>query len=443
MHLIVAGISLKHTPVHVLESLSIHHSLTAAYLEDLLAFESLQGAVILSTCNRLEVYAAASDPLQGSDELRTFFLDRAELSGTDIRTEVAARLYFHHDAAATRHLLRVVCGLESAIVGENEILGQMARAYEVAKQAGATQKHLNVWIQRALSLGKRARTEAGLSRFSSSVGKVAVDLAERELGALVGLNVLILGAGEVSELTVKQLANRGCTLVMVSNRSLAKAELLACEHGFVARSLNELEDSLTQADLVFSATASLNYLVHRKMMERVMRNRSARGICLIDMALPRDIDPAVASLAGVRYFDMDNLHEARVGYEHERQGALAHIAALIEAEVNSFSRWLSAQRVVPTICALRGYGERIRVEKLDRQHAQLSGLDARQRETVEYLTRSIINQLLHEPLERLASLEDDRARQVYATVLEDLFNLRDTEKDEQPVALVRAVLEGV
>ena len=357
---LVVGLNIKSAPVEALEALSIHHSINTLRLNELVSAADLRGVVILSTCNRLEFYAVADNLERSVAIMRAFLVGQktvaqGETSGlaygftqdlTQDLTQGPVQLqelqeyvYDYAGVDAIRHLFRVVSGLDSMVLGETEILGQVARAYESARSVNATDKTLNVWFQKALSLGKKVRAEAGIDQYHTSVGRIAVDLAEQELGDLRDKHILILGAGEMSELTMKHLASKAASLVMVSNRSLPKAQALAAEHGFAACPLSELPLRLKTADLVFSATSSKNYLVTYSLLSGIMQTRQ-HPIVFIDMAVPRDIDPRVAELDGVRCFDIKHLRDVSDKNRVQREKAAALVEAIIDEKLAEFTLWL-------------------------------------------------------------------------------------------------------
>ena len=335
--LVVVGLNIKHAPIEALEKLSIHHSVAVPRLGELLTPACVRGAVILSTCNRLELYASVEDAACGIEHLQGFLVRQG--GGFDGLQDY---LYDFAGEEAVRHLYRVVSGLDSLVLGETEILGQVARAYELALGAGATDKVLNVWFQRALGVGKLVRTEAGIDQYHTSVGRIAVDLAEQELGSIRDKRILVLGAGEMSELTMKHLVSKSASLVMVSNRSLSKARELAAEYGFETCALDELGLQLEWADIVFSATSSKQYLVVAAELAEIMERRAQRPIVFIDMAVPRDIDPQAALLPGVRYFDIKQIRDVSEQNRSLRAQAVKELGELIEEKVLEFLAWLDA-----------------------------------------------------------------------------------------------------
>ncbi|MCL2807576.1 MAG: glutamyl-tRNA reductase [Coriobacteriia bacterium] len=368
-NLMVVGLNVKSSSVEALEQLSIHHSLTTLYLKELTTSAPLQGVVILSTCNRVEFYADASNPALGSAYLRCFLDIQAQASSGQNSVQAPVQtleqafqqspglalpegsVYTLTGKDAVRHLYRVVAGLDSLVLGETEILGQVARAYEQARTAGTTNKALNIWFQRALGVGKQMSTLAGLDQYHTSVGRIAVDLAQRELGCINDKRILVLGAGEMSELTIKHLVSKAAPLVMVSNRSLAKAQMLAEEHGVEACSLGELYQQLAHAQLVFSATASKRHLVTLPKLTTLMKERRGSPLVFIDMAVPRDIDPRVASLDCVSYFDIKQLRDVSEQNHSLRQQAAAKVDNLIEEKLREFFAWIISAHERQQVCA--------------------------------------------------------------------------------------------
>ena len=344
MHLVVVGLNIKSAPIEALEKLSIHHSVAALRLHELLAsFDDIQGAVLLSTCNRLEFYASVKDTASALASLRSFMAYRDGSFDAALAEDIEEYLYNHDGEEAVRHLYRVASGLDSLVLGETEILGQVARAYELALGAKTTDKIINVWFQRALGVGKMVCSKASIDQYHTSVGRIAVNLAEQELGSVKDKRILLLGAGEMSELTMKHLVSKGASLVMVSNRSLLRAEALAAEYGFTACPLDELDYHLERADIVFSATASKHYLVSSDRFTPIMEERQYRPIVFIDMAVPRDIDPAIADLPGARCFDIKQIRDVSEQNRSLREQAAAAVDQCIDEKVEEFYEWLEAR----------------------------------------------------------------------------------------------------
>lgn len=423
MHIVAVGLTIKRAPIEVLERLSVHHSQNTLCVQDLKAAARLSGAVVLSTCNRLEFYGACESVEDAVAAIRTFLLGQGKGAAEAVR-DLGDLVYAYVDNQAVRHLFEVVAGLDSLIVGETEIAGQVSRAYRASCKAGANDKLINVLFQRALSLGKKVRSETRISRYSTSIGRIAVELAVRELGGIKDKRVLILGAGEMSELTMKYLVAQDVSVVMVSNRSLEKAQRLAGQYGFDAYSIDEMLDCLAVADVVFSATAAKGCLIDRASLAGIMAERSDRPLLCIDMAVPRDIDPEVRSIPNVSCYDINELRDVASRHQNERLRAAKKASQLIDEAVADFNRWQSSLEYIPTIDALRRQAEQIKADKLERAMGKLSGLTPSQKNTVQCMATSIVNQLMHEPIASLNALAGTDKSRDYAVMLQELFHLQ-------------------
>lgn len=423
MHIVVVGLTIKSAPIEILEQLSVHHSQNALCVQDLKAAARLNGAVVLSTCNRLEFYGACECAEDAEAAMRSFLLGQGKAAAEAVR-DLDDLVYAYVDNQAVRHLFEVVTGLDSLIVGETEIAGQVSRAYRASCKVGANDKLVNVLFQRALSLGKKVRSETRISRYSTSIGRIAVELAVRELGGIKDKRVLILGAGEMSELTMKYLVAQDVSVVMVSNRSLEKAQRLAGQYGFDAYSIDEMRDCLAVADVVFSATAAKGYLIDRASLAGIMAERSDRPLLCIDMAVPRDIDPEVRSVPNVSCYDINELRDVASRHQNERLRAAKKASQLIDEAVADFNRWQSSLEYIPTIDALRRQAEQIKADKLERAMGKLSSLTPSQKNTVQCLATSIVNQLMHEPIASLNALAGTDKSRDYAVMLQELFHLQ-------------------
>ncbi|WP_417134456.1 glutamyl-tRNA reductase [Rubneribacter badeniensis] len=432
VHTVVVGLNIKRSSIEALERLSVHHSGNAQRARDLKAAAELAGVVVLSTCNRLELYGVCEDSDEGIARLCDCLLgDESAAVAEDLRS----LLYAYADERAVRHLFEVVCGLDSLIMGESEIAGQVSRAYQAACSAGATDKIINVWFQRALSVGKRVRTQTRIGRYSTSIGRIAVDLAVRELGGIKDRRVLILGAGEMSELTMKYLVAQGVSVAMVSNRSLDKAQRLAEQYGFDACPLSEMERCLEVADVVFSATAAKGFLIGRDRLAGVMARRAQRPLLCIDMALPRDVDPAARDIPNVSCYDINELRDVANRHQAERVRAARKASQIIDEAVIDFARWQSSLEYTPMIDALYRKADRIKADKLERAMAKLSDLTPSQKRTVQCLATSITHQLVHEPVACMNALAGTEKSRAYAAMLQELFHL---QPEGAPVSAIAA-----
>jgi glutamyl-tRNA reductase len=389
--LLAVGVSHKHAPLELRERL---------YLADGHALElaqELQG-IVLSTCNRTEVYLAGGDPEVVRHELE----HRSEL-------DLGAVLAVWEGDDAVEHLFRVAAGLDSLVPGESEILGQVRLAYEQALTAGATGPVLNRLFEDALHAGKRVRTEAKLAEMPESVAASAVQLAEKELRSLESKRALLFGAGRMSELAARELRGRGAEVV-ISSRTLESAQELAKRVAGRAAPFDAVAVELTDADLVVSATRCPYPILHA---EAVLPR--AKPLVLIDIAVPRDLDPAIGELEGCTLYDIDALGEGLVGREEDVREA----ERIVAEETERFREWRRSRGAAPAIAALRRRAEEIRAEELARAEPRLAELSDRERKTVETLTAQIVNKLLHAPTVR--------AKESGSEPLRDLFSLRDNE----------------
>lgn len=422
-HSVVVGLNIKSTPIELLEKLSVHHSMVKERDCEFKAATKVDGAVILSTCNRLEFYATCDDTARALAAIRAYLVAHYDTTEREQEAFLNECVYAYSDDMAVRHLFEVVTGLDSLIVGEAEILGQVARAYKAACAAETTDKLMNVWFQRALHLGKRARSETPLGQHPVSVGRIAVDLAVEEFGSVEGKQVLILGAGEVSELTMKYLIASEFPVVMVTNRSFDRAKELADEYGFEAYSISTLETCLEKADVVFSATSSKRFMVDRPMVERIMAKRPERSLMFVDMAMPRDIDPSAEDLDGVSIHNINELRDVADRNRAKRAIAAQSVRQLIEEEVAEFRHWVQSLELVPVISAFRRYADDVKTERLDAALEKLQGLTPSQKHTVTVLATTITNELVRGPVETLNANIGSERNLDYALALQELFGL--------------------
>src|ERR671914_2091511 len=360
--LIAIGISHKTAPVALRERLALPEGRAARVLAELVTDPAIHEAVAISTCNRTELHLVAADPVEAEN------IGLAALSRQgDIRpTELFGSIYSLRDSESVRHLFSVAAGLDSMIVGEAEIQGQVKRAYELALVAGVTGPVSNRLFRDALAAGKRARAETGIGRSQASISSVAVALAADFLGDLASRRVLVIGAGENAELAARSLRERGVRTVFVANRRYDRALGLAKRFGGEAVSFDDLPDELERADIVVSSTGAPHQILGREELELVAARRPGRPLVLIDLAVPRDIDPAVGDCPGVALYDMDDLQRAVARNLSGREAEAERAAELIEEELQRFEGWLRSLDVVPTISALRAHGDSI-VEQVLRE----------------------------------------------------------------------------
>ncbi|HEY7631241.1 MAG TPA: glutamyl-tRNA reductase [Thermoleophilaceae bacterium] len=417
--LLALGISHKTAPLALRERVALPEGRAAGVLRELVALPVVHEAVAISTCNRTEIYLVASDPVDAESAALSALSRQAGIPPT----ELLSSLYSQRGMEAARHLFGVAAGLESMIVGEAEIQGQVKRAYELALVEGATGPITNRLFSTALSTGKRARSETAIGRSRVSVSSVAVELARGTLGELDSRRVLVIGAGENGELTAKALRERGVETVFVANRRYDRAIGLAQRFGGHAVRFDDLPGELQAADIVVSSTASPHQIVGREELELVMESREGRPLLLIDIAVPRDIDPTVRDLTGITLYDMDDLQREVARNIGAREAEVIHVRSIIEQEVERFGDWLASLDVVPTIAALRERGEEIVQRVLRENEPRWESLSPADRARVELLARTVVGRLLHEPTLRMKGAAETGGSYMHIQALRELFGL--------------------
>ena len=414
MSVVVIGLNHRTVPIELLERFAVSADALGKALHDLCGRSNIAEAVVLSTCNRTEVYAVADRFHPAYGDIRDFLCDLSQLAPEDL-TE---HLYSDHDHGAVRHLFSVAAGLESTVLGESEILGQVRTAWERAQAEGASRASLNLLFRHAVEVGKRARTETAIGRSTASVSHAAVEMARERLGTLAGRTVLVVGAGEMGEGIVVALAAAGTGEVLVANRTLARAEELADRVGGSAISLDAVAAALPFADVVLTSTGA-GLLV----TEETVPSRDGRPLMVIDIAVPRDVAAGVGLMPDVTLLDLDDLREWAARGRAERQGEVAAVQSIIGDEVQRFADVVEARQVAPLISQLHDYAEQVRLGELIRFASRLDGLDDRQRSAVEAMTRGLVAKLLHAPSVRLKDDAGTPRGERNASALRDLYDL--------------------
>jgi glutamyl-tRNA reductase len=372
---------------------------------------------IISTCNRVELGGLVPDGPGGPRELLRFLAERHSIPAD----ELAAHLYTYSGADAARHLFRLAAGLDSMVLGEDQIQTQLKQALADAQAAGLAGQGIARLLQHALTVGKLVRTATGIARQHLSVVSVALDIAHAQLGTLAGRRVLVVGAGRMAELALKHLRGQHAELAIV-NRSHARAATLAERYDAAALHFEQLEHALDAHDIVVSCTAAPEPVITAAMLARALGGRMARpaGLLLLDLAVPRDIEPQASALAGVRLWDVDGLQAICEANRASREAEVARAEALIELEVAKFQEWWAAQEVVPTIRALRERAESIRTAELQRTLTKLAHLSPQEHAAIGALSAAIVNKLLHQPI---ATLKNPEGGSQLAAVVQELFRL--------------------
>jgi glutamyl-tRNA reductase len=433
--LLALGASHKTAALSLRERIALTDGAADPLLRELVAHHAIGEAVALSTCNRTELYLLVSDPVEAESAVLSLLARRAGIRPT----ELLDGIYALRNCDAARHLYRVASGLESMIVGEAEVQGQVKRAYEVALSARTTGPMTNKLFRAALATGKRVRTETAISAGRASVASVAVDAARDALGDLTARHVLIIGAGETAELTAQALHDHGVTTMFVANRRRERAIALAQRFGGSSGSFDALPAELTRADIVISSTSSPHLLLGAEELALVADDRHGRPLLLIDLAVPRDIDPDCGELAGVTLLDIDGLQAQVARHISVRNVEARSAEGIVEQEIQAFAGWLGSLDVMPTVTALRARGNDVVAQVLAENEGRWEGLTERDRQRVEVLARAIANRLLHEPTLHVKGL-DPAHRHARLQLLRELFGLDDApaEAAEQP-AEVRAL----
>jgi glutamyl-tRNA reductase len=420
--LLAIGISHKTAPVEVRERLALPEQRAYEFVRDLRGAAVVHEAVAISTCNRTELYLVVGDPVEAESTVLAMLASQAAIRPTAL----AAAIYSHRNCDAARHLYRVTAGLESMIVGEAEIQGQVKRAYETALGKDTTGPLTNRLFSAALATGKRVRNETGISEGTLSLPAVAVALARERLSSLEGREVVIVGTGETSELTARALGDSGVRAVFVASRRRDRAVSLARRYGGTSVSFDELPQALEQADIVVAATASPHLLLEARELSDVMRARDGRPLLLIDLAVPRDIDATCAEIAGVSLYDIDDLQAVIARNRRVRQAEARKAEGIIEEEIQHFATWLGSLEVLPTVAALRARATEIAEQVVHENDGKWESASPRDRERVEAIARAIVNRILHDPTARMKELRDDRVHARMALV-RDLFGLAEEE----------------
>ncbi len=424
--LLALGISHKTAPVALRERLAFTEPGSVQLAQRLLATAEVREAVVLCTCNRTELYLVVGDYVRAQDDALGMLADHASIG----LAELAQEIYSPRNCDAARHLYRVTAGLESMIVGEAEIQGQVKRAFEAALQAGCTGPLSNRLWSAALTAGKRVRSETGIGSSHVSVPSAAVGLAVELLGDLRERHVVILGAGETSELTAQALADRGAGTIFVANRHADRARSLAQRFGGSVVGLDGLPAQLASADIVVSSTSSPHPIVGRDELAQVLDQRedrsppARRALIMIDIAVPRDIDPRCGELEGVTLYDIDDLQQVVSRNLDTRASEVPRAEQIVEEEIRRFAGWLGQLDALPTVSALREHGDAIVAQVLAENDGRWESASPRDLVRVEALARSIANRILHEPTIRLRSLSETRSHASLQLVRE-LFALHE------------------
>ncbi len=419
MSLIVVGLNHRTVPVEVLERMTVPQHAVAKVLHDLAAQEHLIEVVVLSTCNRTEIYAQCTRFHPAVGDVRDFLAAHSGAHPEDF----IDHLYAYFDDAAISHLFSVAAGLDSMIVGESEILGQVRDAWEASVAEGTSGQALSQLFKHAIESGKRVRSETAIGHHAVSIPSAAVSVAAEHLGTFDGAKVLVVGAGSMGRGLAAPLKSRGVEHVWIANRSAGPAIELAARVGGEAIALTEIPDALVDADVLLTSTASSGVLLERSTVEMVMACRDGRPLLVIDVALPRDVDPGVREVNNVTLLDLDDLKDYAQRSAERRRGEIGKVRKILAAEIDRYRGVRAARGVAPLVSALRERGDLVRAAELERFRSKLAGLDPETRAAVEALTQGIVNKLLHEPTVKVKDAAGTQRGDFYAEALAALFDL--------------------
>ena len=409
MRVTLVGVSHHRAAIELRERVALRLEEARAVAEALA--EHAGEAVCLSTCNRTELYLAHDEDVDAETIATELVLQR--------ESALATALYRLHDEAAALHLFRVAAGLDSLVPGEGEILGQVRAAFE----AGTTGPILDRLFRQALYAGRKARTQTAIGESPASVSAAAAALAQQVFGDLAGRRILLVGAGKVSEQAARNLLSRGAKIAVVANRTVDRAATLAERFGSAALPLDRIEEELERADVVVASTGSPELVLRRAQVERALRARRGRPLFLIDLAVPRDLDPAINELDGCYLYDIDDLQAVVAETLGARRREADAAEAIVAEEAERFRSWQASLDVVPAIASLRARAEEIRLRELAKAEARLGHLSDAERKAVESVTAQIVNKLLHLPTVRMKQAAAAADGVVYADAVRHLFGL--------------------
>jgi glutamyl-tRNA reductase len=423
-HIMVLGVNHKVAPVEVREKLAFPES-CGTVLVQILSIEGCRECCFLSTCNRVEVIFVTASPEQTSGNVRRFLFDQSGLSDQ----EAQKYSYLHQDREAVYHLFRVASSLDSMIVGEPQILGQLKQAYRNAAEAKTTSILLNRFLDKSFSVAKRIRTETNIGGSAVSISYAAVQLARKIFGDLNKKSVLLAGAGEMAELAAEHLIAQGIKEVIVANRTLERAVNLAKRFNGKAVSLAELVEQLEYVDIVISSTGAPGLILHREDVKPIMRKRMNSPLFLIDIAVPRDLDPKLNDIDNVYLYDIDNLKDVVEVNKAEREKEAEKAERIVEEETLKFMTWLAGMEVAPTIKALQQKAADIRNAELEKTLSRFDTLTEKQKKSLEAMTSSMLNKLLHDPIQFIKREASGNGQENRLDLIRGIFGLNHEEKN--------------
>src|SRR5216117_1560158 len=416
MQLALVGLSHKTAPVEIRERLAFDGDALRTALTSLVGREQVSEAIILSTCNRVEVVAESPDERL----IREFLCEFHRVP----HESISKHLYSFRNADVVRHVFRVASSLDSMMIGEPQILGQVKDAYRIATDAGAVGMHLSALMNRAFAVAKKVRSETGISQSAVSVSYAAVELARKIFGDLSGKGVMIIGASKMGELAAKHLKRAGVSSVLVTNRTFERAVELAQVFEGAAVPFEHFTDHMDHADIVISSTGAPHFIITKTLAEQVIHRRNNKPMFFIDIAVPRDIDPTVNEIDNAFLYDIDDLQQVIDANLKERMKEASRAEEIIDAEVQMFCKKMQSREVVPTIVQLRDSLEKLRRDEIERNRRHLKDLSPEQQAAVDHITKSMVNKILHPPIEHLKQMANDPHGPDLTDLIRKLFNIK-------------------
>ncbi|WP_409289588.1 glutamyl-tRNA reductase [Peribacillus sp. SCS-37] len=435
MHILAVGLNFRTAPVEIREKLSFNEAELHEAMKVLKNKKSILENVIVSTCNRTEIYAVVDQAHTGRYYIKEFLSEWFSMD----KEEFSPFLFIYEQEGAIQHLFKVASGLDSMIIGETQILGQVRSSFLLAQQERTSGSIFNRLFKQAVTFAKKAHAETEINTNAVSVSYAAVELAKKIFGSLKDKRVLILGAGKMGELAIQNLQGSGATSITVINRTYEKAVSLAERFNGEAKSLKELQCALVEADILISSTGAKEFVLNRETMEQVNRMRKGRPAFLVDIAVPRDLDPAISGLENVFLYDIDDLEGIVEANLEERRVAAESIELMIEAEISDFNSWLNMLGVVPVISALREKALSIQAETMDSIQRKLPHLTEREVKLLNKHTKSIINQMLKDPISYAKELAGSGNSSAALDQFIQIFNISDEVEGQAVKELDREI----
>ncbi|MBW1973276.1 MAG: glutamyl-tRNA reductase [Deltaproteobacteria bacterium] len=425
MDIVLIGISHKTAPVELRERLAFSDKVINNSLNKLKLLPGIMESMILSTCNRVELLAVVEEKERGKSSL----LDFLSYDRDVLKEEFLSLLYELYGKKAVYHIFKVASSLDSMVIGEPQILGQLKEAYEVATRNGSSGLLLHKLMHRAFFTAKRVRSETKIGNNAVSISYAAVELAKKIFEDLSKRKVLVVGTGEMAELAVKHLISHNIGKIVVTSRSIERAKEFASIFGGNPISFDGLVEQLEEVDIVISSTASPRFIITYNMIKPIMKKRKNRPIFMIDIAVPRDIEPEVNRIANIFLYDIDDLQQIVEDNLKNRESEAKKAEIIIKEEVEKFFKWLENLNVIPTIKSLKEKWEDIRLKELNKTFSKLKDLSEKERASIDAMTKGIINKIFHEPATRLRRAELSANSTLYIEVIRELFGLDDINKD--------------